>query len=44
MGPTGNHDIAAQTVTEPPPCFTVGGFLGCCPNVNSSSYKEKLEG
>jgi hypothetical protein len=46
------HDIAAQTITEPPPCFTVGtrhafwivGFLGCSPNVNSSWCREQHEG
>jgi hypothetical protein len=32
MGPTEYHDIAAQTITEPPPCFTLGtkpGILDC---------------
>jgi hypothetical protein len=38
------HDIAAQTIREPPPCFNywrkairIAGILGFSPNVYSSS-------
>jgi hypothetical protein len=45
------HYIAAQTITEPPPCFTVGtrqallivGFLRCS-NINSFWCREQREG
>jgi hypothetical protein len=46
------HNIAAQTITEPPSCFTVGtrhafwivGFLACSPNVDCSWYREQHKG
>jgi hypothetical protein len=45
------HDIATQTITEPPPCFTVWnqafrivGFLAYSQNVKLSWCREQREG
>jgi hypothetical protein len=51
MMPTDYHDVAAQTITEPLPFFSVGtrqafrivGFLCCSQNLNSSWCREQSE-